>query len=303
MNTDIFDFPDPLVIQLITLPVFTEKQLKVYMIRTDKMHPQISGNKWYKLKYNLKAAQQQGVSRVISFGGAYSNHIHALAWSARAFGMESVGVIRGEVVDNPMLSDARNWGMQLHFVDRVSYRKRNCEDWWDELQSEIGSGFMIPEGGSNALAIQGVSELMSKLCQQIPDLDYLLCACGTGGTLAGLLSVAPESVKVEGYPVLKGADFLYSDIQQLLECSGAVMPLCCWVLDMDSHYGGYGKINAEHQCAWLMLEQEFQMQLDPVYTSKMLRRFMEKVSQDAYPAGSTLALVHTGGLQGRRSVV
>lgn len=302
MTTDIFGTQAPLVIQPLNLSIFAEKQLKVFVIRTDLTHPHISGNKWYKLKYNLRAAQRQGATRIISFGGAYSNHIHALAYSANAFGIPSVGVIRGENVENPTLSDARRWGMQLHFVDRASYRQRHSASWLAVLQREIGPGFIIPEGGSNALAIQGVSELMPDICGQIPSLDYLLCACGTGGTLAGLISTAPQRIKIEGYPVLKGADFLYADIQALLD-SAAVDVQCSWSLDKDAHYGGYGKINAEHRARWLMLEEECKMLLDPVYTSKMLRRFIEKVQQNAYPAGSTVALMHTGGLQGRRSVV
>ncbi len=302
MTTDVFDTPAPLVIQPLVLPVFAEKQLSVFVIRTDLAHAHISGNKWYKLKYNLRAAQHQGTTRIISFGGAYSNHIHALAYSARAFGVASIGVIRGEEVDNPTLADARNWGMQLHFVDRVGYRQRYSPSWLAALQREIGSGFIIPEGGSNALAVQGVAELVPDICDQIPSLDYLLCACGTGGTLAGLISAAPDSVKVEGYPVLKGAEFLYTDIQVLLDSAGADVR-CEWALDQDAHYGGYGKINAEHRAKWQALEQECQIPLDPVYTSKMLRRFIEKVYQNAYPAGATIALIHTGGLQGRRSIV
>ena len=302
MTTDVFDTPAPLVIQPLVLPVFTEKQLSVFVIRTDLVHPQISGNKWYKLKYNLREAQRQGAPRIISFGGAYSNHIHALAYSAKVLGIASVGVIRGEEVDNPTLADARNWGMQLRFVDRASYRQRYSPSWLAALKQEIGPGFIIPEGGSNAFALQGVAELVPDACGQIPSLDYLLCACGTGGTLAGLISAAPGSIKVEGYPVLKGAGFLYTDIQALLD-SASVDVRCEWVLDQNAHYGGYGKINAEHRAKWKELEQECQIPLDPVYTSKMLRRFIEKVHQNAYPAGATIALIHTGGLQGRRSVV
>ncbi|SIS59361.1 1-aminocyclopropane-1-carboxylate deaminase/D-cysteine desulfhydrase [Neptunomonas antarctica] len=283
------------------MPLFTEKKLRVLMVRTDQIHPQISGNKWYKLKYNLRAARQQGYSRVISFGGAYSNHIHALAWSAKSFGLDSIGIIRGESVVNPMLADAREWGMQLHFIDRASYRERHNPDWVATLRAKVGAGFLIPEGGSNALALRGVAELMAGVQNQIPELNVLLCACGTGGTLAGLLSAAKGHVRVEGYPVLKGAGFLYQDIEQLLFAAGAEAQ-CLWTLDLDAHYGGYGKINSAHKEAWLRLEQDHQIPLDPVYTSKMMRRFIEKVHQNAYPKGSTVALLHTGGLQGRRSV-
>jgi 1-aminocyclopropane-1-carboxylate deaminase len=298
----LFDTYAPLVIEPFEHPLFTEKGLNVLIIRADLVHPLISGNKWFKLKYNLLSARKANLSRVISFGGAYSNHIHALAWSARQLGISSVGIIRGEDVINPMLKDVRDWGMQLHFVDRASFRKRHDIVWQNELKDEIGDGLIIPEGGSNALAVQGVAELMRDVSHQLPCLDYLLCACGTGGTLAGLVSAAPSHVKLEGFPVLKGADFLYDDITALLQAAGA-SALCAWSLDLEAHYGGYGKISKDHKAHWLALEEQFKVILDPVYTSKLLRRFLEKVKQDAYPAGATIALLHTGGVQGRRSVM
>lgn len=299
---DLFDAHAPLAIEPLELSLFVEKKLKVLIVRADLVHPLISGNKWFKLKYNLLAACKQNVSRVISFGGPYSNHIHALAWSAQQLGINAVGVIRGEEVSNPMLVDAQKWGMQLHFVDRANYRMRNDTIWQDKLKQDIGSGAIIPEGGSNALAVQGVAELMRDILAQQPSLDYLLCACGTGGTLAGLISEAPASVKLEGFPVLKGAGFLQDDVLKLLKIAG-VDTQCSWSLDLDAHYGGYGKISQEHKAHWLAMEEQFQMLFDPVYTSKLLRRFLEKVEQDMFPVGATVALLHTGGLQGRRSIV
>lgn len=299
---DLFNTYASLVVESAELPLFVKKKLNVFIVRTDLVHPLISGNKWYKLKYNLLAAHEGSVSRVISFGGAYSNHIHALAWASKQLGIACTGVIRGEEVVNPMLLDAQSWGMKLHFVDRANYRKRHDPQWLGALQREVGGGVIIPEGGSNALAIRGVAELMNDISITLPNLDYLLCACGTGGTLAGLISGAPNELKLEGYPVLKGANFLYGDIQQLLQAAN-VDAHCSWSLDLDAHYGGYGKINTEHKAHWLALEEQFKMLFDPVYTSKLVRRFLEKVEQDAYPIGSTVALVHTGGLQGRRSVL
>ncbi|WP_051222206.1 1-aminocyclopropane-1-carboxylate deaminase/D-cysteine desulfhydrase [Neptunomonas japonica] len=299
---DLFDAHAPLVVEPLELPLFVEKKLKVLIVRADLVHPLISGNKWFKLKYNLLAACKQNVSRVISFGGPYSNHIHALAWSAQQLGIDSVGVIRGEEVSNPMLADAQKWGMQLHFVDRANYRERHDPIWQAQLKQDVGSGVIIPEGGSNALAVRGVAELMRGILAQLPDLDYLLCACGTGGTLAGLISAAPESVKLEGFPVLKGAGFLQDDVLKLLKVAG-VDAHCPWSLDLDAHYGGYGKIRKDHKEHWLAMEEQFQILFDPVYTSKLLRRFLEKVEQGMYPAGATVALLHSGGVQGRRSIV
>ncbi len=299
---NLFDAHAPLVIEPLELPLFVEKKLKVLIVRADLVHPLISGNKWFKLKYNLLSASKQGYPRVISFGGAYSNHIHALAWSAQQLGLSSVGVIRGEEVSNPMLVDAQKWGMRLHFVDRANYRKRHDPEWHDQLKQDVGSGLIIPEGGSNALAVRGVAELMRGILTQRPSLDYLLCACGTGGTLAGLISAAPANVTLEGFPVLKGAGFLQDDVLKLLKVAG-VDTHCSWSLDLDAHYGGYGKIRKDHKEHWLAMEEQFQILFDPVYTSKLLRRFLEKVEQDVYPAGATVALLHTGGVQGRRSIV
>lgn len=299
---DLFDTHAPLVVEPLELPLFTEKKLNVLIVRADLVHPLISGNKWFKLKYNLLAACEADTPRVISFGGAYSNHIHALAWSAKQLGISAVGVIRGEKVSNPMLEDVRQWGMQLYFVDRVSYRKRHDPLWQEQLKHDVGDGLIIPEGGSNVLALKGVAELMQGISQKLPSLDYLLCACGTGGTLAGLISGASPQVKLEGFPVLKGAAFLQDDVLALLKAAGVDIH-CSWSLDLDAHYGGYGKISKEHRAHWLALEEQFRMLLDPVYTSKLMRRFLEKVELDAYPAGSTVVLLHTGGVQGRRSLM
>ena len=299
--SDLFSNQPELIIQPLAHPLFDQKGLSVTVVRTDLIHPEVSGNKWYKLKYNLLQAKANNQTRLLSFGGAYSNHIHALAWAARQLGLVSVGIIRGEPVSNPMLDDAQRWGMQLSFVDRVQYRQRSDAAWLQKLMAEHEVDAVIPEGGSNSLALKGVGELMEVIAQQLPDLDYLLCACGTGGTLAGLLSKAPKRVQLEGYPVLKGGDFLYQEIESLLADANKSVE-CHWSLDLESHYGGYGKVKADHKMIWHQLEADFGMPLDPIYTAKLFRRFMEKVAQGDYPEGAKIALLHSGGLQGRRSL-
>ncbi|MBT3147191.1 1-aminocyclopropane-1-carboxylate deaminase/D-cysteine desulfhydrase [Neptunomonas phycophila] len=291
----------PLNVERLEHALFLKKRLSVCVVRVDQVHPQISGNKWFKLKYNLKAAIEQGASCIISFGGAYSNHLHALAYACHCLGLHSVGVVRGEPVDNPMLIDAKAWGMRLHFVNRETYRLRAEPAWLNALPSLVGDGFILPEGGSSALAVKGVGELMQQINNVEPALDYVVCACGTGGTLAGLVSTAAKTV-VQGIPVLKGAGFLHDDVSTLLLASGHERAASKWELDLFGHYGGYGKMNAEHIAVMKQLEDDFSLSLDPVYTAKLFRRFMEKVENDDYPEGSRIALVHTGGLQGRRSI-
>lgn len=301
MHYDIFETSSPLTVEKLSLPIFLIKGVRVSLIRADQIHPQISGNKWFKLKYNLQFALQNDYKSVVSFGGAYSNHLHALAWAAKESGLASIGVVRGEPVSNPMLEDAVEWGMQLHFVDRVNYRRKSDPDWLEEHRHLWGDALIIPEGGSNALAVKGVAELARSIELACPEMNYLLAPCGTGGTLAGLISGVSSRVKVEGYPVLKGGDFLKNDIVCLLDIAN-IEPKCLWELDLEAHYGGYGKANAAHLAFLADLEEKLGIPFDQVYTSKMLRRFLENVDLNRYPVGSHIVLVHTGGLQGRRSL-
>lgn len=298
----VFRTPESLKVDKLLLPQFKAHNLSVYMVRADLIHPQISGNKWFKLKYNLLLAQQSDAQCILSFGGAYSNHIHALAYAAKQLGIRTQAVIRGEAVDNPTLSDARKWGMELHFVDRATFRMRDDSLWVQNKMDELGADFLIPEGGSNQLAVKGVAELARQIQDALPELDYLLCAVGTGGTLAGLISGVRSQMSLEGYPVLKNGGFLNADIESLVS-ENYYSAECNWSLDLNAHYGGYGKVNAEHKRIWLSLEEKTGLPLDPVYTSKLLRRFIERVELGYYPKGSTIALLHSGGVQGRRSLV
>lgn len=298
---ELFSQPSSVSIQPLQDAALVASGLTVFVVRADQCHPHVSGNKWYKLKYNLLRAKALGCQRVLSFGGAYSNHIHALAYAARQLGMSSVGIIRGEPVTNSTLADAHAWGMTLDFVSRQTYRQRTDSQYVQGLMAEHQADVHVPEGGSNVLALQGVGELMQSIQAQLPELDYLLCAVGTGGTLAGLAAYAPSALILEGYPVLKGAAGLYQEIQSLLS-AGGYQAQCPWQLDLDAHYGGYGKVTAEHLSAWQALEGRFGIPLDPIYTAKLLRRFLEKAQAGSYSPGSRIALLHSGGLQGRRSL-
>ena len=223
-------FPTPY--QTLKLPQPVQLTIK----RLDLIHPQISGNKFFKLKYNLLAAQQQGFSQVLTFGGAFSNHIAAIAFAAQHFGFQSIGMIRGEELAsqqfNPTLQTAQDLGMQLHFLSRFEYRLRHQAEYLQQLQQQYPQAFIIPEGGSNALAIQGTQEILSP--DDLENYDVICCAVGTGGTLAGIIESSSELQHVLGFSALKG-DFLKQDIQQWTDKSN-------WSLTDAYCCGGYAKI-------------------------------------------------------------
>ncbi|MCJ8337023.1 MAG: pyridoxal-phosphate dependent enzyme [Pseudomonadales bacterium] len=286
--------------QLLDCALYRDKNLSVYLIRSEKIHREVSGNKWFKLKYSLLKAQRQNCQQVISFGGAYSNHIHALAFAAKSLGLPVIGYIRGQwSEDNQTLQDASRWGMQLKSLSRQQYREKSTAEFLQQLEAEYPNSFIIPEGGSNIDALTGVGELMGLIESSLPKIDTLVAACGTGGTLAGLIATANSTRSILGIPVLKGAGFLETDINALLKRAGASAG-CGWRLDLNGHYGGYGKAKAEHLAQMLLLEKRHQIRLDPVYTAKMWRRFDELVHDDYFIPGSAIALLHSGGLQGRR---
>ena len=284
------------------LSICKQHQITLHLLRLDLIHPLVSGNKWFKLRYNLQQAKACGASQVVSFGGAFSNHLYALAWAGKQLGIRTVGVVRGEpeYAQNPTLSDAAGWGMELKFVSRAEYRQRDDALYHKALLASYPGAVIVPEGGSNALAVKGFEDLFEHPCwQHVPNPDLLVSACGTGGTLAGLIAARPATTNVLGIPVLKGADFLYADIQRLLEESGAG-PVGGWQLDLDGHEGGYAKLSADLVQFMRDFYAETNIELDPVYTGKMMFRLHKLIAQGTFRAGTSIVAVHTGGLQGRR---
>ena len=314
-------------LQPVEHPLLTQKNVQLWIKRTDLLHPVISGNKWYKLKYNLVAALQQGVKGVVSFGGAWSNHLHALAAACRELQLPVTAVIRGEpelVEKSEMLQDAAKWGMDFHFVTRSEYRQREDEVWLQQLMQHYPGYLLVPEGGSSALAELGLVELGQEIEQQLQaeqiTIDQLWCAMGTGGTFAGLLAARTLDYQMLGMPVLKGGDFLRQEVEQKLAQSfyradNSLMasnekPLKSvehndFTLITDGHWGGYGKVKPE-LVQWMdQFYQDTGVLLDPVYTGKLLYRFFQGLELPdgdvgAVPEGSLVVLLHSGGLQGRR---
>jgi 1-aminocyclopropane-1-carboxylate deaminase/D-cysteine desulfhydrase-like pyridoxal-dependent ACC family enzyme len=282
-------------IQPLDSPLLRGRGIQIDILRADEVHPLISGNKWFKLKYNLLRAAEQRLDRLLSFGGAYSNHIYALAAAGRAYGFRTIGVIRGEKPEplNATLGFAEAQGMQLHFVSREAYRHKHEAAFLQELQAAYGSCFIIPEGGSNELAVQGCREMI----ENPEDYDCIACCVGTGGTLAGILEKTRNRAQVLGFSALKGGDFLYEEVNRLTRaCSGHTYDN--YRIITDYHFGGYARAKPELVRFINDFRQMHQLQLDPIYTGKMMYGLLDRVGQELFSRGSRILAVHSGGLQG-----
>ncbi|CAN5834510.1 pyridoxal-phosphate dependent enzyme [soil metagenome] len=283
-------------LQLLHDPLLREKEVQVWVKRDDLLHPSISGNKWRKLKYNLREARRQGHGTLLTFGGAYSNHLAAVAAAGEEFGFQTIGLVRGEEHQplNPTLAFARSCGMQLHYLDRDTYRRKQEPAFLASIQEQYGPAYMLPEGGTNLLAVQGCTEIVAEIT--IP-FDYVCCACGTGGTLAGIIAGLAGRRQVIGFPALKGGEFLATEIDALVRAFSG-KSYSNWRLETSFHFGGYARLTPELVSFIQNSKQQHQIQLEPVYTGKMIFGLFELIRQDAFPRGSTVVALHTGGLQG-----
>ncbi|WP_299097423.1 pyridoxal-phosphate dependent enzyme [uncultured Winogradskyella sp.] len=256
------------------------------------IHTFISGNKYRKLKYNLEKAKDLKNDTILSFGGAYSNHIAATAFAGKFYGFRTVGVIRGEelvdkVDSNPTLKFAKGCGMQFKFVDRETYRHKTEVDFVDSLKAEFGDFYLVPEGGTNLLAVQGCEEILNK---NDSDFDFICCSIGTGGTISGVINASKSHQKILGFPALKG-DFIREDIRKFATKDN-------WDLITDYHFGGYGKIKPELITFINDFKKRYNIPLDPVYTGKMMYGIFDLIEKRFFPKDSKILAIHTGGLQG-----
>jgi 1-aminocyclopropane-1-carboxylate deaminase len=295
-------------LQLLEDPLLSRSGVSLYLKRDDLLHAEVPGNKWRKLKYNLLEASRQQKDTLLTFGGAYSNHIHATAAAGRLFGFNTIGVIRGEETNplNPTLQFARDCGMQLHFVDRTTYAHKYQWEFLDGLGDRFGDFFLLPEGGTNALAVKGCTEIIQELeAEGIgSNFDYVCCACGTGGTLAGLAASLAPHQRALGFSALKGGEFLMGDVKQVLKAyrNAFDVPapeLINYQILTEYHFGGYAKVPAELIHFIRNFEQRHEVRLDQVYTGKMLAGLFDMVQQGRFNPGTTIVAIHTGGLQGR----
>ena len=278
--------------QKVNLPILKEKKVSLFIKREDKIHPLISGNKYRKLKYNIKKAKIAQYQTLLTFGGAFSNHILATASAAHENGLQSVGIIRGEELafkwkDNPTLLQATELGMQLKFVSRSDYRNKHSVEFIERLKVEYGHFYLLPEGGTNDLAIKGCEEILTK---EDSRFNVVCSSVGTGGTIAGIINSISLGQKVIGFPALKG-DFLIEDI-----CKFATNEE--WNLQLDYHFGGYGKVSAELINFINDFKKETQIPLDPIYTGKMMFGILDMVKKDKFEPDTKILAIHTGGLQG-----
>ncbi len=270
-----------------------KNDIELFILREDRIHPDISGNKFRKLKYNLEVFSKGNYDSILTFGGAYSNHIYATAAAGKEFGIKTVGVIRGEelihkVDENPTLKFARNCGMKLKFISRESYRNKANPEFLNGLKSEFGNIYILPEGGTNELAVKGCEKILNN---QTEKFDLICVPVGTGGTISGIIRSAKPHQKILGFPALKGADFLKNEIKKNTLRSN-------WELITDFHFGGYAKVNHELLNFINGFKNEFNVTLDPVYTGKMMFGILKLIEKGFFSKESKVLAIHTGGLQG-----
>lgn len=264
----------------------------LYIKREDLIHPSISGNKYRKLKYNILEAQLQHKTVLLTFGGAYSNHIAAVAAVGKEFSLKTIGIIRGEelidrVRQNPTLSFAENCGMELHFISREEYRNKGDHNFIEELNKKFGDFYLIPEGGTNALAVKGCQEILDG---EGKNFDVIGVPVGTGGTMAGLVKASSEDQAIIGFSVLKGT-FQREEIAKHTSKSNFQI--------IDSYcFGGYGKIDMELIRFINVFKQKTGIQLDPIYTGKMIFGIVDLMKKRRFNENSRIFAIHTGGLQG-----
>jgi 1-aminocyclopropane-1-carboxylate deaminase len=260
--------------------------------REDLIHPFISGNKFRKLKYNLVQAKAENYNTLLTFGGAFSNHIAATAYAGAAFGFKTIGIIRGnelesKIFENPTLKFAHECGMQLKFVSREMYRHKTEMDFIENLKHEFGAFYYVPEGGTNEFAVKGCEEILT---EEDAQYDYVCCAVGTGGTISGIINSSLPHQKILGFPALKG-DFLNDEIRKFVRNEN-------WELITDYHFGGYGKVNLELIAFINQFYRDNLIPLDPIYTGKMVFGISELINKNYFPEHSKILLIHTGGIQG-----
>ena len=281
-----------LTLQKFMLEVITQKiplgnsTIELFIKREDLLHPFVSGNKFRKLKYNLLQAKKENQTTLVTFGGAYSNHIAAVAFAGKEVGFKTIGIIRGEeleseIKNNPTLQFAKECGMIFEFVSREIYRNKT------DLADKYKDFYIIPEGGTNDLAVRGCEEILNNADSCY---DYICCAVGTGGTIAGIINSAFSHQKIIGFPALKG-NFLQKDICKFTKNIN-------WELNTDYHFGGYAKVTSELIEFMNAFYTTNAILLDPIYTGKVVFGVMNLIEQNYFPEYSKILIVHTGGLQG-----
>lgn len=266
--------------------------IKLFIRREDLIHPFVSGNKFRKLKYNLIQAKKLNHTTLLTFGGAYSNNIAAVAYAGRANGFKTIAIIRGDeleskVSENPTLNFCQKNGMKFVFVSRDEYRLKETEEFVNNLKISFENFYMIPEGGTNDFAIEGCEEILTN---DDNHYDYICSAIGTGGTISGLINGSFSHQKVLGFPSLKG-DFIKKDICKFAKKEN-------WQIISDYHFGGYGKVTTVLIDFINDFYKKYAIPLDPIYTGKMVFGVIDLINNNYFLNDSKVLLIHTGGIQG-----
>ncbi len=269
---------------------FSRQNIRFFIKREDLIHNMISGNKWRKLTYNIRHILSQNYVGLVTFGGAYSNHIAASAAAGKAFGIATVGMIRGEetLPLNATLRFALECGMTLHYISRTEYRKRYDSIFLENMKRCFPGFYIIPEGGANHLGIEGCKAIL----HERESWDIVAVSCGTGSTMAGLIHSVSDDTLVLGFPALKNSEDISQKIS--LWCPGRYQ----WRIECGYHFGGfarYSKVLCEFICDF---KRRFNIQLDPLYTGKLFFGIMDMIDKGIFKAGSRIVAIHTGGLQG-----
>ena len=267
--------------------------IELFIKREDLLHPIISGNKFRKLKYNIEEAKRLNQTTLLTFGGAFSNHILAVAGAGAEFGFKTIGVIRGEeleskIQENPTLAKAQELGMQFYFVSRTTYRDKEQPSFISHLHEKYGNFYLVPEGGTNDFAIKGCEEILTDTDKEY--FTHIICAVGTGGTISGLINSSSEKQQIIGFSSLKGA-FLSEVIRNFVSKTN-------WSINDNYHFGGYGKVTDELIQFLNSFYSQTAIPLDPVYTGKMVFGVLDWIEKGYFPENSKILMIHTGGLQG-----
>ncbi|CAM4079026.1 pyridoxal-phosphate dependent enzyme [Flavobacterium jumunjinense] len=270
--------------------------IQLYIKREDLLHPLISGNKFRKLKYNIQEAKDTKSKLLITFGGAYSNHILATAAAGKEYDFSTLGFIRGDelkdkVLENPTLSNAQDLGMSFEFISRELFSKKEDVSFVSGIQEKYPNSYILPEGGTNELAIKGCEEILN---EEDKTFDFVCCAVGTGGTISGIINSSFENQKIIGFSALKG-DFLSDVICKFVTKKN-------WIINSDYHFGGYGKITDELVDHLNEFHSKTNIPLDPIYTGKMVYGILDLIKKQYFPKNSKILIIHTGGLQGGKGV-
>ena len=275
--------------QEISSPLLEDKKIRLFIKRLDIIDAIISGNKWFKLKYNLIEAKRQGHDTLLTFGGAYSNHIAAVATLANLYGFKSIGIIRGERHDflNSTLSHAEKMNMHLHYISRSKYCLKDNKDFLDKIKLEFGEFYLLPEGGTNNLAVKGTSEILDPLDVQ----DYICCPVGSGGTISGIVNSSSSSQNVIGFPAIRDYSKLEIDIKKWVLTDN-------WTFIDDYSFGGYARFSDELVDFINNFYVNHKIPLDIIYTGKMMFGVVDLIKKDYFASNSSILAIHTGGLQG-----